>query len=131
MIALRAAPGPGRMRTLLLLVGCLSVACRGAPPPTTAMAPAASEVAGRIVYPHGAAIYGNARQYIKDLYLGRLAQGDAFVLASRVVGRDEFNLQIIQVRVTTNDELVGRVGWISLTTTDLVDRYDPEHQTIE
>jgi hypothetical protein len=74
------------------------------------------------------AVYGNALEYSKDIYLGILYKESKFQLLDKFVYKNEFNHHIIKVKILTEEnvkvlDMVNRTGWIKLTSTDLVDRY--------
>jgi len=96
------------------------------PPPPVPTGPVGSV----IVVPR-AAVHGNARAYIHDLYLGTLERGATVELLDAHPQRDEFKNRIIKVRVIGDEGgLVGRTVWIGLRDTSFVDDLDPQSETV-
>ena len=103
--------------------------------PATPATPATPRsITGTVLAPHGDAIWGNDKAYIHDLYLGRVVKGTAFEVRNPKVERDEFNSRIVKVQISPEEpdsNHPGAIAWISLTSTDLVDRLNPQTETIE
>ena len=116
--------------TLTVMGGCTNIKKEDIAP-TEAQA---GEIEGRVVDKNGSAMYGTARQYTRDIYLGRLSQGAKFILADTSVGVSDYNIPIIKVKVLNDpgygNHLLGRIGWINLKDTDMVKYYDPETKSI-
>lgn len=93
-----------------------------------------TSITGTVIDPHGIPIYGNDKAYIHDLYLGRVVKGTAFEVRSPKVERNEFNSRIIKVQISPEEpdsNHPGAIAWITLTSTDLVDRLNPQTESIE
>jgi hypothetical protein len=88
--------------------------------PGLAQAEKGKPLIGVVTYKFGDAIYGNAKGYDKDDYLGRVGQGARLQLMDETIQRDEFGFEIVQVKVLSNnrDAKVGKIGWVSLEDTN-------------
>ncbi len=82
---------------------------------------------------HGDAFYGTESGYDKDSYIGRVSRGAELELLDTAVHKNEFDIDIIQVRVLSNEweTEVGRVGWVGLDDTSFRSRYNPESRRVE
>lgn len=89
-------------------------------------------VLGRVEGEHGDAIYGSEARYFKDDYLGRVSRGAELELKDCRVYKNEFELNIIKVRVVSNEweDEVGKIGWVGLDDTSFRSTYDPEKRVI-
>jgi hypothetical protein len=87
---------------------------------------------GKVVGEFGDAIYGNEKRYYKDLYYGRVSHGAKIELTDRRVYKNQFELNIIKIRVIKNEwgSEEGRIGWVGLEDTSFRDKFDPESRTI-
>lgn len=90
-------------------------------------------VKGRVEAEHGDAVYGNEKRYNKDDYIGRVSHGADLELMDCRVYMNEFKLNIIKVRVATNQwpDEVGRIGWVGLDDTSYRSGFDPKTRTIQ
>lgn len=69
---------------------------------------------------YGDAFYGDESAYKKDVYYGRVGKGAELELLDRKPYKDEFNQDIIKVRVLTNKwpQEVGKIGWVTAKVTN-------------
>ena len=87
---------------------------------------------GRVEGEHGDAIYGTEARYFKDDYIGRVSRGAELELRDCRVYRNEFELNIIKVRVITNEweSEIGKIGWVGLDDTSFRSAFDPQKRVI-
>jgi hypothetical protein len=89
-------------------------------------------VMGRVEGEHGDAIYGGDARYFKEDYIGRVSRGAELELKDCRVYRNEFELNIIKVRVVSNqwEDEIGKTGWVGLDDTSFRSAFDPEKRII-
>jgi len=91
------------------------------------------EIKGKVIGEHGDAIYGNEKRYFKELYYGRVSNGARLVLLDLRAYKNEFELDIIKVKVLTNEwkDEIGRICWVSLDDTSFRNNFNPKTRLIE
>jgi len=87
---------------------------------------------GREEGKNGDAIYGNENKYERDDYIGRVSHGAELELLDRRVYMNEFELDIIKVRVLKNEwsSEIGRIGWVGLDDTSFRSTFDAERREV-
>ena len=82
---------------------------------------------------HGDAFYGNEEAYEREDYIGRVSRGAELELIDTNVETNEFDIDIIKVKVLSNEweAEVGRVGWVGLDDTSFRGHFNPETRSIE
>ncbi|MCA9980472.1 MAG: hypothetical protein KDD89_06560, partial [Anaerolineales bacterium] len=82
---------------------------------------------------HGDAIYGNAKQYVPDLYYGRVAHGAVVQLLTLEPVWNQYEQPEIKVRVLSDPraeaEAIGQFGtavWLGVRNTSLAPHFDPK-----
>lgn len=87
---------------------------------------------GRVEDQHGDAIYGTEARYDKTAYIGRVSFHADLELMDRRVYKNQFTLDIIKVKVITNewDTEVNKIGWVSLDDTSFRADFDPERREV-
>ena len=91
------------------------------------------KIIGKVIYEHGDAIYGDNERYKKDKYYGRVSHGAEIELMDLRVYKNEFELDIIKVKVLSNEweSKIGMICWVSLKDTSFIERFNLQTRTIE
>jgi TPR repeat protein len=126
---------PASARAVLAALEARSVAA--APPPgaggAAPAAPAATGPIGVVVGKHGGAVHGGVEGYAKDDYIGRVSHGALVRLLDHRIYKNEFGLDIIQIKVLKNEwsRELGATCWVNLAATSFRDHVDEQARRIE
>lgn len=87
---------------------------------------------GRVEDQHGDAIYGSEDRYDKTAYIGRVSRHADLELLDRRVYKNQFTLDIIKVKVITNEweTEINKIGWVSLDDTSFRADFDPARREV-
>ncbi len=87
---------------------------------------------GRVEDQHGDAIYGNEERFDKTAYIGRVSRHADLELMDRRVYKNQFTLDIIKVKVITNEweSEINKIGWVSLDDTSFRSDFDAERREV-
>ena len=88
---------------------------------------------GLVTDEYGDAIYGSSIEYSKELYLGRVSYNAKIKLLDINVKKNTKGIPIIKIKIITNPgrkSNVGKIGWVSLRSTNFSDFYDPKTNKI-
>ncbi len=93
----------------------------------------AGTMLGREESVHGDAVYGRENGYDRDAYIGRVSHGAELELLDRRVYKNEFEIDIIKVKVLKNEwqDEIGRVCWLGLDDTSFRSAFNPKTRMIE